>query len=451
MTTKDKEKDSKTLRLLVKVDMPAKEVVMNVPKTATYGDLRALIGKEFEIKENVDRYLFLSVALGKDVIELGKGSTGDKEVLVDSGVVDSSVIFARAPSDIKPPRPRPKKKKGKEGKEEKSVSADKDRYKGITVKNIYSKLSESKDTKKRKILLEFIDIYATEIFKNKSALNSLPKETLVEILKSDKLNCKEGEVFEAVTSWSKNAVKEKKEDEKKIMAELLPLVRFPNMTTQDIAVSVSPSGLLDPNQILDLFTFLGMKGSSDKKPKLPKSLEGFNSKERKGRKPPCWFKFDQNMKHTSLILSNEGLTVSSNNTSYYQPIFGDIELNEGVHEWEIELTQFHVNAYSCMIGVVPTSYTSYTSSQMIGYSGHIPGWSYAAGQGQKYYNGSQTAYGRTCAQGDVVRCRLDMDKKNIEYFVNDQSQGVAYTGITGPVRPAMSLYGTNTVTLRFPK
>lgn len=446
MTAKDKD-----IRLMIKVDQPLKEVVINVPKSTTYGELRILVGKEFEIKENVDRYLFLSVALGHDVVELGKSSKGDKEVLTEVGVVDSSVIFCRAPSDIKPPRPRPKKKKGKEGKEEKNVSADKDRYKGLSVKNIYSKLSESKDQKKRKIILEYIDIYATDIFKNKSSLTALPKETFIEIIKSDRLNCKEGEVFDAAVTWGKNACKEKKEDEKKIMGELLSHVRFPLMTTQDIAVSVAPSSLLDSNQILDLFTYLGMKGSSDKKPKLPKSLECFNSKERKGRKPPCWFKFDQTMKHTSLILSNEGLTVASNTTSYYQPIFGDIEITDGVHEWEIELTQFYVNAYSVMVGVVPTSYTNYTSSQMIGYSGHIPGWSYAAGQGQKYYNGSQTAYGRTCAQGDVVRVRLDMDKKNIEYFVNDQSQGIAYTGITGPVRPAMSMYGTNTVTLRFPK
>jgi len=212
--SKEKEKDSKELRLLVKVDMPVKELVMNVAKTTTYGELRALIGKEFDIKD-VDRYLFLSVALGKDVIELGKGTKGDKELLTDTGVIDSSVIFARAPSDIKPARPRPKKKKGKEGKEEKSVSADKDRYKGITAKNVFQKLSETKDSKKKKILLEYIDIYASDIFKNKSAINSLPKETFLDIIKSDRLNCKEGEVFDAVVSWSKNAIKEKKEDEKK--------------------------------------------------------------------------------------------------------------------------------------------------------------------------------------------------------------------------------------------
>jgi len=435
---------------LVKVDMPLKEVVLNIPKTATYGDLRALVGKEFEIKEHVDRYLFLSVALGRDVVELAKSTKGDKELLSDLGVIDTSVVFARAPSDIKPARPRPKKKKTKEGKEEKSGSADKDRYKGLNTKTILKKLEETKDIKRRKIVLEYIDIYASEIFKNKSALVALPKEILLEIIKSDRLNCKEGEVFDAVVVWGKNAAKEKKDEDKKILADILPHVRFPLMTTQDIAVSVAPSTLLEANQILDLFTYLGMKGSSDKKPKLPKSLEIFNAKDRKPRKPPCWFKWDNNMKHSSLILSNEGLTTSSNTTSY-QPIFGDIEISEGVHEWEIELTQFYVNAYSVMVGVVPTSYTNYSASQMIGYSGHIPGWSYAAGQGQKYYNGSQTAYGRTCAQGDVVRVRLDMDKKNIEYFVNDQSQGIAYTGVNGPVRPAMSMYGTNTVTLRFPK
>jgi hypothetical protein len=396
------------------------------------------------------------VALGKDVVELGK-SKGDKEVLAEVGVVDTSVVFARAPSDIKPPRPRPKKKKSKEGKEEKTGNVDKDRYKGLSAKTIFKKLEETKDVKRRKILLEYMDIYASEIFKNKAAVGALPKETLLEIIKSDRLNAKEGEVFDAVVAWGKAYAKEKKEekaDEKAILADLLPHVRFPIMTTQDIAVSIAPSGLLEPNQILDLFTYLGMKGTdktNEKKAKLPKSLEGFNSKERKGRRPPSWFKWDNAMKHGSLVVSNDNMTVASNTTSYYQPIVGDVEISDGVHEWEIELTQFYVNAYSCMVGVVAASYTNFSASQMIGYSGHIPGWSFACGQGQKYYNGSQTAYGRTCAQGDVVRVRLDMDKKTIEYFVNDSSQGVAYTGITGPVRPAMSMYGNNTVTLRFPK
>jgi len=157
------------------------------------------------------------------------------------------------------------------------------------------------------------------------------------------------------------------------------------------------------------------------------------------------------MKHVQLMVSSDGMVVTSNTTSYYQPIFGDIELSDGVHEWEIELNQFYQNAYSVNIGVVPSSFTNYTTSQMLGYSGHIPGWAFACGHGQKYLNGSQTTYGRTCAQGDIIRVRLDMEKKNIEFFINGVSQGICATGISSPVRPALSLYGSNTVTLKFPK
>jgi hypothetical protein len=194
-----------------------------------------------------------------------------------------------------------------------------------------------------------------------------------------------------------------------------------------------------------------MKTGGDKKAKPGKSLSKFESKERKGRKPPCWFKWDTNRKHSSLILSSDGLTATSTTTSYYQPVFGDVELKEGVHEWEVLLQQFYVNTYSLNLGVVPASYSSYSASHMIGYSGHIPGWAFGCGYGQKYYNGTQTTYGRTCQQGDVVRVRVDMDNKSIEYFINDVSQGVAFTDISGPVRPAMSLYGSNTIVLQFPK
>jgi len=278
---------------------------------------------------------------------------------------------------------------------------------------------------------------------------------LIEILRSDRLNIKEVELFDAVLLWGQNELKNSslvndKDGMKTVLTEILPFIRFPCMTTQDVATKVSPSNLLESEQILDLFTYLGMKGGN-KNAKPGKHLAKFNSKERKGRRPPSWFKWDVTKKHAQLTVLQEGSVVQSTTTSYYQPIFGDIELSDGVHEWEIELTQFYVNAYSVNIGCTPTSFTNYTIAQMIGYSGHIPGWCFACGQGQKYNSGSQTAYGRTCAQGDIIRVRLDMDKKTIEFFINDQSQGVAFTNLHGPVRPAMSLYGNNTVTLRFPK
>jgi len=446
-----------TLRLRAKSDMPAKEATIKIESKLTFADLRAAVAKALDIKEDVlTRYLFYSVAQGYDVLPVGKKDT---ELLSESGIRNDSSLFVRAPTDIKPPKRRPKKKKKTEDKEEGTkTGVDKERYKGLKPSNILKKLEESKDVsaRKRKIMLEFVDIYINDIMKQKEWL-ALKKEQVIDIIKSDRLNVKEVDLFDGVIAWGKERVKESKSDKKEkdalieALADVMPHIRFPTMSTQDLATKVSAQGLLSNQQILDLFTYLGMKTGGDKKAKPGKSLAAFPTKDRKGRKPPCWFRWDTNRKHSSLIVGSDGLNVTSTTTSYYQPIFGDIELSEGTYEWEIVLQQFYVNSYSLNIGVAPASYTNYSASQMIGYSGHVPGWAFGAGYGQKWNNGSQTSYGRTCQQGDVIRVKLDMDNKTLEFFINDSSQGVAFTDITGPVRPAMSLYGSNSVLLQFPK
>jgi len=301
-----------------------------------------------------------------------------------------------------------------------------------------------------------VDIYIGAIVKDDSWLK-LSKEQLSDFLKSERLNIKEADLFDGVIAWAKEQAKSIKSDKKEkevlseVMADVMPLIRFPAMSTQDIATRVSGTGLLSNQQILDLFTYLGMRTGGDKKAKLGKAIAHFTPKERKGRKPPAWFHWDQSRKHSSLIVTSDGLTVTSTTTSYYQPIFGDCEMKEGTFEWEVTLTQFYVNSYSLNIGVVPASYSNFSSSQMIGYSGHIPGWCFGAGYGQKWDNGSQSSYGKTCSQGDRIRVKVDMDAKTLEFFINDNSQGVAFTNLSGTLRPALSLYGSNTVVTAFPK
>jgi hypothetical protein len=90
-----------------------------------------------------------------------------------------------------------------------------------------------------------------------------------------------------------------------------------------------------------------------------------------------------NKKHASLLISSDGMTVTSTKSNVYQPAFGDTVLEKGVHEWEILLEQKQVHAYSCNIGVCPVSFSNFTASLMIGYQGHIPAWAFATGQGQK--------------------------------------------------------------------
>jgi len=452
-----------SIRVLLRSDVPQKEAVLKVESSNSVTDLLNSAAKALDIKSDVvKKYTVISASYGSDAVELSRKGDPDKVRLGECDIKNDTVVFLRAPSYMKPARRRLKKKKEGDEKEKKtdSSSADRDRYKGLTVKNIFKKFQETKDQKKRRVLYEFADIYASELVKA-SEFAELPKDLLLELVKSDRLNIKEVDLFEGVLAWAKKHLdgetdKEEKTALKSALADILPHIRFPCMSTADVATKVTPSNLLEADAILELFTYLGMKSSASstgKQPKLGPALSKFNAKERKPRRPPAWFKWDTNKKHANLIVSDDGLVVTSTTTSYYQPVFSDTEIKEntGIYEWEIVLTNFYQNAYSVNVGVVSSTYTNWTNAQMIGYPNHIPGFAFACGQAIAYYNNQQKSYARTCSTGEVVRVRFDSDKRTMEYFINDQSYGVAFTEVSGTVRPAMSLYGTNTVTLRFPK
>jgi len=176
----------------------------------------------------------------------------------------------------------------------------------------------------------------------------------------------------------------------------------------------------------------------------------FNARERRPRRPPAWFKWDENRKFNTLTIADEGMSIASNNLNNYQPALGETEMKSGVWEWEMKLESFYADMYSVMVGVAPAA-TQATQNHMFGYSGHLPGWTISLYGGIKYANGQQANFGPTYQQGDVVGFKLDLDKKTLETFRNGVSSGVAHTGINGPVRPCISLYGVSKLKLAFPK
>jgi len=241
-----------------------------------------------------------------------------------------------------------------------------------------------------------------------------------------------------------------KEDDEQLtilMEDILPYIRFPIMGMNDIASKIQPTNLLSDEQIMELYTYMGKK-LVGQKPKLPKCLK-FGVKERKGRAPPVWFKWDPNKKHSGCVLSKDGLLITTSQTTY-QPTFGNISLAKGVHEWEIFCKQLYTDTYACTIGVVPANNTGWNNSHMIGYSGHINGWAFSCGHAQKY-NYSMTPYGKNAKTGDTIKVKLDCDKKTLEFFHNGKSMGVAFTNVSPPVRPAVSCYGPNSILLQFPR
>jgi len=105
---------SKTLneyKCLLKCDEPVKNATVTLPAASTFGQLKEHAVKAFGLSaEAAARYTYYNVAFGFDIVPFGTKPAGDKELLVETGLRDKSVIFVRAPNDIKPPVERKAKK-----------------------------------------------------------------------------------------------------------------------------------------------------------------------------------------------------------------------------------------------------------------------------------------------------------------------------------------------------
>ena len=76
------------------------------------------------------------------------------------------------------------------------------------------------------------------------------------------------------------------------------------------------------------------------------------------------------------------------------------------------------------------------------------GYSYYSTSGNKYNNGSNTAYGASCTTGDTIGIAYDATAGSLTFYKNGTSQGVAYSGLSGSFSPALAVY-SSTATINF--
>jgi len=99
----------------------------------------------------------------------------------------------------------------------------------------------------------------------------LSKDRIIDLVSSDAFNLNEIEIFKLALEWGKAQVKKKKtsdgevdiKDLKSELKDILLHIRFPLMSNIDIAGSVVPSGVLDTQETLNLFTYLGSGGKAE--------------------------------------------------------------------------------------------------------------------------------------------------------------------------------------------
>ena len=110
-------------------------------------------------------------------------------------------------------------------------------------------------------------------------------------------------------------------------------------------------------------------------------------------------------------------------------------MQSGKWYWEIEITASSTVNTNAIIGISSSS----SASALPNYPGfNALGWGYYGGDGDKYHNSSAASYGAAYGVGDVIGVAFDADTGDLEFYKNNASQGVAYTGLTdGPYFPAI--------------
>jgi len=255
------------LVLNVLATYPNRASQINVESDVTMGELRKLIEKSLKI--DLEGYGLSAVLLGEDVSVLTKQDDTFKPKLAPF-----TTIVAIAPLSALPI---------KQNKDRKDTELA-DRFRGLTHDNIFIKISKIVSKKQKLAALEFLDIYTADIVKTKTFLK-LSFSTLRHVLKRDTLAIDEIDLFEAVIAWGESQQKAEGKTvtphgTKTAIAELLPLIRFPLISTEHLASQVVPRLVLSPEQTLELFTYQAQKDVPGTTPPA-----GYISKPRNGEVP----------------------------------------------------------------------------------------------------------------------------------------------------------------------
>jgi hypothetical protein len=149
-------------------------------------------------------------------------------------------------------------------------------------------------------------------------------------------------------------------------------------------------------------------------------------------------------------LDNGGLTLSNGNLQFDRAtaswISGRATIGMSSGKWYWEVVQ--TTGTSMMVGI------SKGDASQSSYVGAVAtGWAYNSGDGNKYNNASNSAYGNTYTTNDVIGVAFDVDSGDLKFYKNGTVQNsgtAAYTGLTsGPYFPAVGLYGTATAFTNF--
>jgi len=267
-------------KALLICNFPKKKMALDIDEGISGTELLKRLVSATEVEQKIlELYVFYVVSYGKDVAIISLKDTENIEKLIPN----NSVMYLSAPCEMLPRRKfvRRTNQEEKEEKEEKKEKI-KSRFFGITLENCLTLLKIRKkrkeDIKSYQATLDFVDPIMMQLL-NTTKFKKLPKSVLLDLLKRDTLIVNEFSLFEAVLSWAKTRARlilklryqQKKEVNKdkikkkisiqslsKILAPLLPYIRFPTLSTHQIIGKIHPLNILSNEQIRDLCTYASL-------------------------------------------------------------------------------------------------------------------------------------------------------------------------------------------------
>jgi len=311
--------------------------------------------------------------------------------------------------------------------------------------------------------LRFVERNAEALFQQDAFLQ-LPKDRLLQLLQSDSLSIDEVDLFKAVMRWGEEYLYRHKqelgleENEKglqTVLADLIPLIRFPMMSMEEFSSEVVPTHVLQSDQQLEIFQYIAA-GEKAEEMKVPCS---FVTHSRSGGDCIVWDL--QTMSNEIKAKNDMDDTIFESSNYMWRTVLGLPVRDGACIRHEIVLEQYSTqNSLNVIVGFVPMGFPQDSGvaslkelSMAHGYN-KASGWCYVTGTGKahnKTLAGELIGPVAAAQQGDRIALLLRLRKNGlpgtIELFVNGESKGIpqCWKNVVGPVRPALSMVAKQTV------
>lgn len=258
----------------------------------------------------------------------------------------------------------------------------------------------------KKSCLSFIENNTSEVF-NSDCMFLLSSEALAEILKSDRLNAKEIEIFHAVTKW----IEENKQQGSQSLEEVLRYIRFPLMTSEEL-VAIENTKQIPKDILYEAFKYKAcphLWHTSDHAPF-----------QYRGRRISS-YRFNSEAKSPNVTVSSNGMSVVYDGYATRGSVLSSEGVTSGIHIWTLKIESSDLET-GVFVGI---------ASRGVNLDGFIgsdnKGWSWSSEDGRKHHESILGRwYGEKYTCGDFIDVELDMNRHMLEFSKNGKNMGQAF-------------------------